>query len=225
MKLLNTLFLLIILSGIAYADDNVRKIHVTGTSKISLPAQYSIIHTNVKTTQQAMAESHAQLSLLLSQVIENLKKIGLTDKDITKSIIRQGPEYIWQNNSKTQSGYFSSCSMQLRVNDIPMLHLIYKELSRHDSLTINGTEYGRNDELKAKSAELAKALRATREKAALMASALDSKIGRVLTIRESGSRNQNTRKMYSSMETSSPGGGTFGMVDISGSVSVEFELK
>ena len=226
MKLLKFIFFFIILSGIAYAGEDPRKIHVTGKSKISLPAQRSTIHADLKVVKKKMGESHARLSLLLSELIGNLKKIGLTDKEIIKSIIRQGPEHRWENNSKIHVGYFSSCSMRLRVNDVKRLHPVYKELSGYDGLTIRGTEYGINNEAEARNDELVKALHIARKKAALMASVLGAKIGRVLSVRESSPINHRPVRVYASAEKAGGGiGGAFGMVEISASVSAEFELE
>ncbi len=225
MKLVRILFFLIILSNICYAHDNIRKIHTTGTSKIRVQAQYSIIYTELKFITKQMDTSYNQLNESLFKVIKNLKKIGLTDKEITKSIIRQGAEYKWQNNTKILSGYFSSCTMQLKINDINKLYPVYKELANYNELTIQGTEYGRNDEFKLRNNELKKALYNARKKAELMANTLNEEVGQVLIIRESGSENYNPKNMYLKSETSGKTGGTFGMIDIFASVSVEFELK
>jgi uncharacterized protein YggE len=62
-----------------------------------------------------MDKSYTQLHQTLSTVIENLKEIGLTDKEITKSIVRQGSEYSWENNSRQHNGYYSSATMKLKI--------------------------------------------------------------------------------------------------------------
>ena len=227
MKALKILFLLLTIASLAYADDNIRKICVTGRSQVTLQPQYSIIHTELKFVNKEMNKCYNELQQTLSTVIENLRKIGLSDKEITKSIVMQGSEYTWQNASKVHVGYYSTCSMQLRINDMKQIHLIYNELSKYDSLTINRTEYGRNDEFEERNAEFQKALLAAKEKAVLMAGVLNAEVGPVFRIQEMSYQDVVTRNLYENragagIETS---GGRFGSVDVIATVSVEFELK
>ncbi len=225
MKALKIVLFLLVISNLAYADDDMSKISVTGKSKVTLEAEYSIIHAEIKVVKKEMDKSYKGLQQTLSTVIENIKKIGLSDKEITKSIIRQGSEYTWKNNSREHLGYYSTSNMQLRINDLNKLHLIYNELSKYDSLTIHWTEYGRNDEFKKRNAEFKKALLSAKEKALLMAKCLDAEVGPVFRIQEMSSQNIMTRNLYENQATTARSGGTFGSVDIVATVLVEFELE
>lgn len=225
MKLLKIAILLIIFINPAYAANDNRKITVTGESQVTLEAQYSIIHSELKYVSTEMAKSYTQLHQTLSTVIENLKEIGLTDKEITKSIVRQGSEYSWNNNSREHTGYYSSSTMKLRVNNLENLPLIYNELSKHDTITIHWTEYGINDETENRNIELNKALLIAKEKAVSMAKCLGAKVGPVLHIEEVPTKNIVQRAQYESRAGSNRSGGTFGSVDIIVRVLVEFELE
>jgi len=227
MKALKILFFLLAISNFANADDNISKICVTGRSEATLPAQYSIIYTELKYVNKEMAKGYEELHQALSTVIDNLKKIGLSDKEITKSIVMQGSEKTWKSGSTVHEGYYSSCRMQLRINDMNQLPSIYNELAKYDHLTIQRTEYGRNDEFEKRNAEFQKALLAAKEKAKLMAKVLNAEMGPVFRIQEMSFQDVVTRNSYNNrggagFETT---GGTFGSVDIVATVSVEFELK
>lgn len=227
MRILRYVFCLLVISSYAYAGDEIRRITVTGKSTVTLEAQYSIIHTSVKRVSPEIDKSYKDLNQTLFGIFEKLKGIGLSDKEIIKSIITQGSEFRWERNSKKHIGYYSSSNVQLRVNDLSLLPHIYSELSKHNSITINSTEYGRNDEFEKRNSEFKKALIAAQTKAQTMAETLNVKIGPVLRIEEIGSGGIAPRKAYANVArmATRETGGTFGSVEITAMVAVEFELK
>ncbi|MDH3973805.1 MAG: SIMPL domain-containing protein [Deltaproteobacteria bacterium] len=225
MKVLKILFILLVFSNTAFAGDNIRKISVTGKSKVSLDAQYSIIHTELKYVKKTVDESYKELQKGLSAIIENLNKVGLTNQVITKSLIMQGEEKRWENKSWVHVGYYSSCNIQLRINNLSKLPSIYKELSRYNALAINSTDYGRNDEFERRNEGFKKALLAAKEKALLMAKSLNAEVGPVFNIHEISVENYASKKLYSNYRSEESSGSTYGSVDITATVAVEFELQ
>lgn len=227
MKALHIFTLILLFAQVAQADESIRKITVTGLSTSIVAAHYSKIHTKVKYVGKTIEESHTSLIQTLTSIIRSMKELGLQDDEITKSIVTQGAEYNWQNNSRVHIGYYSTCSLELKVNDLSSLHRIYNELSKHSALSIGGTTYGRNDKPELQNTELQKALLIARTKAETMAATFDIKLGRVLRMEEAGAGPAPLRPevMYASRANDSTGGGTFGSVTITGSVRVEFELK
>ena len=225
MKVLRILFVLLVFSNVAFAEDNMRKISVTGKSTVSLDAQYSIIHIELKYVKKTMDESYKELQKGLSAIIEKLKKVGLSDQEITKSLILQGEEKTWENKSWVHVGYYSSCNMQLRVNDLNKLPSVYKSLSQNNTLTIQSTDYGRNDTFERRNKEFKKALSAAKEKAVIMAKSLGAEVGPVFSIHEISVENYASKKLYSNYASEESSGGTYGSVDITATVAVAFELR
>jgi uncharacterized protein YggE len=227
MSILRYVVCLLLISNLAYAGDEIRRVSVTGKPTITLEAPYSIIHTSVKRVSPEIDKSHKDLNQTLFMLFEKLKGIGLSDKEIVKSIISQGSEFRWERNTKKLIGYYSSSNVQLRVNNLSLLPRIYSELSKHNSVTINSTEYGRNDEFEKRNEEFKKALVAAKTKAHTMAETLDVKVGPVIRIEEIGSGGTAPRQAYANVARAPirETGGSFGSVKISAMVAVEFELK
>jgi uncharacterized protein YggE len=100
-------------------------------------------------------------------------------------------------------------------------------LSKHNSITISATEYGRNDEFEKRNSEFKKALIAAKSKAQTMVETLDVKLGQVLRIEEMGSGGIISKNAYVSVARAPvrETGGTFGSVKIDAMVVVEFELE
>ena len=224
MKFVKAVLLVLVFSSAAWAGEDIRKITVTGRSKITLPAQYAVIDTEMRFVEKDINTGHQRLETALAEMIGRLKEIGMVDTDIIKSIVMQGPQYTWKKQERIATGYFAACNVNVRVNDMAKIRFVHDALSRFNALTVRSTRYGRNDTFKMRNAEMEKALLAAKRKAALMAGVLDAELGPVFRIEEHGAGAPapvNVLRMSAAGEKS---GGTFGSVDIEAVVSVVFEL-
>ncbi|MCJ7545558.1 MAG: SIMPL domain-containing protein [Deltaproteobacteria bacterium] len=219
------LVLIFILPIHTYASDYVRTITVTGKSETVVEAQYAIINLDIKHVRNEMNLSHDELMKTISKLTIELEKIGLADADIKKSLILQGQEYSWEKESRVLKGYYSECLIDLYVKDINKIAAVYKELANYRSITINGTEYKRNDEFDIRKTEFEKALQAAKKKAEYMARALDRKIGKVYSIQEVSPENYVAANLYEKDKDSGGAKAGFGNIKISAMVVVEFELE
>jgi len=222
------LALIIILPIQAYAAENVRKITVTGKSETVLEAHYAIINIEIKHVKKEMNQSHAELMKTISKLNNELKNIGLTDADIKKTLILQGKEYSWEKDSRVLKGYYSECLVDLYVKDMSKISEVYKKLADYQNITIQETDYRRNDEFEIRKIEFEKALLATKKKADYMAQTLGTKIGKVYSIQELSAYNflaisTNVLKEEFGGEKEIKSG--YGNIKITALVLVEFELE
>ncbi len=222
------LALIVVLPVKTYANENVRKITVTGKSETVVEAHYAIVKLNIKYVKKEMNQSHIELMKTISKLTDELKDIGLTDADIKKSLILQGQEYSWEKDSRVLKGYYSECSIDLYVKDISKMAAVYEELSNYQSITIQDTDYKRNDEFDIRKVEFEKAIQAAKKKAEYMTQILNVKIGKVHAIHELSSENCFTVSTYANVlreKESSEVKTGFGNIKISALVDVEFELE
>lgn len=221
------LSLILILPFNVYAAENLRKITVTGKSEVVVEAHHAIIQLNVKYVKKEMRQSYNELIRVLSKLAKDLKHIGIPDTDIKKSLILQGQERSWENNSNILKGYFSECLIELDIKDINKLDEVYKALANYRSVTIQGTDYQRNDEFDLRKAEFNKALQTAKKKAEYMAQALNAKIGKVHSIQELNSENPIAVNTYTNLRDkefneSKP---RYGNIRITALAVVEFDLE
>ena len=201
------------------------EISVSGQHELRLDPGYALIHTQIRQVQSQVAKSHGKMIQDLARLISALEALGIPEKDMMKSLIRQGPEYVWQKKKKKKIGYFSTCGLAVKVRDLTLLHRVYEELAHHDALEIKDTVYGRGDMEKQRRKALEKALDNARKKATTMARALDVTLGVPRQIRElgGGPRPEPMFRGQKASVASSPGG-DFGAVRIRAGVSVVFSL-
>jgi len=219
--------LVVILPIHTYASEDVRKITVTGKSETVVEAHYAIIKLDIKHVKKEMNQSHVELMETISKLTREMKKMSLPDADIKKSLILQGQEYSWEKGSRVLKGYYSECLIDLYVKDMDKIAEVYKVLANYQSITIQETDYKRNDEFDIRRIEFEKALQAARKKAEYMTQILNVKIGKVHSIQELSSENFLAVSTYANVaerESSQVKTG-FGNIKISALVVVAFELE
>jgi uncharacterized protein len=224
----NRIILLIVLFALLpfkLMAEDTRKITVSGKSEITLDAQNAVIHIAVKEIRDEPGKSHSEVIKTISDLTVNLKKAGLNDPDIKRSMIVQGMETSW--NSTTQShifsGYYSQCLIDLQIKKVGIMPELYKALSNFRGITITNTEFERDDIFEIRKAEYEKALKVAKIKAEYMAQALDAKVGKVLSIKEEPTNYYDRNSNVVSAETSGTTG--YGIINITVQVIVEFSLE
>jgi uncharacterized protein YggE len=213
----------------AEASKDIRTITVSGKAEKTLEAHRATIRLSIKHMKPEMNQSHVALMETLSRLTRELKAVGLENKEITKSLVLQGAEYSWEKNSHVLKGYYSECYMDVTVNDIKKMPDVYRVLADHKTVTIQNTDFERNDEFEVRKAEFEKALLAAKKKAEFMAQTLGAKIGKVHSIQEVGADNWFEAKPYEAnvmekREFNADQTG-YGTIKITARVMVEFELE
>jgi uncharacterized protein YggE len=223
---------IIMLSGSAsFAEEakDIRKITVSGKAENTLEAQKAEINLSIKIVSRDMGQSHAALTRTLSGLEKELKTTGLEAKDIKRSLVLQGAEYNWEKQTHVLKGYYAECYVDVTVNDIRKMADVYRTLAGYKDISIESTEFKRNDEFELRKAEFEKALLAAKKKAEFMAQVLGARIGKVHAIQEAGADTRIETKAFAANVAHKPertdDQTSYGTITITASVMVEFELE
>jgi uncharacterized protein YggE len=212
----------------AETSKDIRKITVSGKAEKTLEAHRATIGLSIKHVKPEMNQSHAALMETLSRLTRELKAVGLEDKEIKKSLVLQGAEYSWEKNSQVLKGYYSECYVDVSVNDIKKMPDVYRVLAGHKAITIQSTDFERNDEFEVRKTEYEKALLAAKKKAEFMAQTLGARVGRVHSIVEESADSWSGLQGFANVKEKDElnGGRTvYGTIKITARVMVEFELE
>ncbi len=231
MKISNVLLILAILAFpmAALADQQVRIISVTGSSEKTVKADYAKIHSQLKVISKSMEDSYSQATSKLVDLSQRLQEHGITKEDLVVSVISQGQEYTWRDNAREVVGYYSACSLYVKINSLEDTYRIHETLSKESALTITNTEYGRTDYPTLHNMALKDALKAAETKAEMMAETLGLKPGKAILIREAGTpsviNQPRTLRLAEAESAGASSATTIGNVTIRGDVIVEFEMQ
>lgn len=222
---------LLLLPQLLFSEERPRTISVSGSSTKTVEAEYALIQAQAKVVSKTVEESNDAMLAMISQLGKELQAVDVKKEDLTVSVLTQGMEFEWADNRQTLSGYYSACTLRIKIKAIGNTYRIHKELARYPNLSVGHTVYGRNDEPQLRIIALQDALKMAEAKARAMAETLGVSLGPVLGIRESGDTSvpvgrPEARLMASEASIADPGEvSTTGSVTITGNVSVDFEIR
>jgi len=220
--------ILLLLPQTAFSEERARTISVGGTAEVTVKAEHALVHAQLKVVSPSVEESYESVSRLLTELASTLEPLGVTREQLVASAITQGTEYEWSNNTRTVQGYYSTCSLQIKIQNIQDTYRVHRSLAGFQHLSISHTEYGRSDETLLKTSALQQALQAAKTKAQAMAETMGASLGEVLHIRESEGPHIPVPRMEARLAAAADNPAdvaTTGFVTVSGSVSVDFALK
>lgn len=128
-----------------------------------------------------VAEKHSALSATVLKVI---KDFGVADKDVQTSQMEFGENMVYRAHSYVKEGYRATTSVSFKLADLTKYQEVWTRLAAINGLSVNGAAYDLSKRIELQKETRQKALLAAKEKAGLMAAALDSKIGDVLSVVE-----------------------------------------
>lgn len=223
------LVMLFLLPLNAFSEENIRSIQVNGRSTITANAEFATIHAELKVITSSVEESYAAVTKSLTDIAAALKPHGISRENLVTSTISQGTEYGWQDRTRTVIGYYSSCTLNIKIVNIGDTFRIHAALAEFPQLMTGTTQYGRNDESQMQITALQQALKDAQNKARAMADTLGAELGQVLHIREASEAAPfHPARMEAQLAAAPVDPGevtTTGTITVTGNVSAEFALK
>lgn len=212
-----------------FAEEAARTIQVIGRSIITADAEFADLHAELKVISPSVEESYIGVTQSLTEIAASLQPLGISRENIITSTISQGTEYSWQDGTQTIIGYYSTCALKIKINNISDTFRIHAKLSEFKNLTTGATQYGRNDEPQMRIGALQQALKDAQAKAQVMSETLGAGLGQVLHIREEGETVPFRQERMEAKVAASPVDPgevtTTGSVTVTGTVAVEFALE
>ncbi|MDH4226643.1 MAG: SIMPL domain-containing protein [Deltaproteobacteria bacterium] len=217
--------------GMAGQDDGRRTVMVQDFAEGELDAEYATVSLDVThVSEKSASESYEATVTTMKKLYASLKKTGMKEDDIKKSLIVQRMRRDYRNeDGKFVPGYFSTVLLEITLKDIGMLGSVYAALSGFDSVTIGRTAFKRHDEAGQKEKLLKKALLSARARAEVMAKTLDAAVGEALQISATDMSEQYQGPAFGMVSykgaPSDDVGGDYGRRRLKIMVNVSFELK
>lgn len=159
-------------------------INVTGNSTVSIPADVGYIQIGIDTKDPDVTSAQAQNAETADQIIKAVKKLGLTDDDITTSNYSIYPEYNYSQNDnpETPENYVVSNTVKLRITDLSILGDVIDAAADAGANRAYNIYFDVLDTDDAKNEALERAIQDARAKADILAEAAGVKIVGIQTI-------------------------------------------
>lgn len=165
-----------------------RNITVAGEGKVKSTPDVAKIQGGVETKKPTSTEAQKETTEKISKIIDVIKEKNIADKDIKTSEISAYPNYEYTNEKSTINGYVARTTIEVTIRDIDKGQEILNVMTENGVTNLYGPNLTFSDdklkELKSEAQE--EAVKAAKEKAEELASASGAKIGKVISITESG---------------------------------------
>jgi uncharacterized protein YggE len=173
----------------SHKPDNTMSMSAEGrvTAKPDLATVTVGVLTNAKTAKLAQDDNNKNIN----QVTEAVKKLGIKDEDITTSNFSVYPNYTYTNGKSVIDGYQANQTLTVKVHGIDQstetLNKVLDAAIASGSNQLQGVNFGFNDPDNLRQQARTQALDKAKQKAQELASQAGLKLGKVISISESGS--------------------------------------
>jgi uncharacterized protein YggE len=234
MKLLTILIALLLLTGLAVADDKVppKLVRVTGTSEVKVVPDRAVIELGVEKQDASASIAKQAEDATARRILASLRASGIDEKDIQTTYLSLQPQFNYRKGMRI-SYFVAEQTMSVTVRDLTKLDALLESLIKSGGNRIDSIQYETSDLRKYRDQARDLAVKAAREKAAALANALGQEIGKASTIEEIPDSNYSSAWGYTTNTTAGISGETrahgptmaAGQKTISASVTVSFDLN
>jgi uncharacterized protein YggE len=166
---------------------NGTRLDVSVTGEVSRVPDIANISAGVVTRAASATGAISQNAARMERVRAALKRAGIEDRDIQTSSINLNPEYRYQDNqAPVLTGYSASNQVSIRFRDIRNSGRILDALVAEGANQINGPSLSIDKPEAALDEARTKALAAGRARAELYARSLGLRVGKLVSVSESG---------------------------------------
>lgn len=211
---------------------DVRTITVSGVGTVEAEPDEATIQFAVVTRASEPEDARRQNAEAAEQAMNAVRALGIEERKIQLLTLRLDEEWEYRNNERIHKGYIARRDVRVTIEDLDLVPRLVAEVVQQGANELNGIEYGLQNREAVENDAIREALARAREKAGIMAGALDASLGAVVRVVEGGVHFQPPQPMMyarasmdMAVEESNPGAYAAGEITVRATVSVSFELE
>jgi len=160
----------------------MRQVTVTGQGEVRVTPDLAVVHLGVETTAPTTQEALAQNTAQAQAIIDQLKALGVAEKDIQTSGFNIYPTYT--NEGRAITGYTVSNMVQVTIRDLAQAGALLDQVVQVGANRVYGISFGLSDPRAAQAQARDAAMADARARAEQYAQAGGAALGNVLIITE-----------------------------------------
>lgn len=163
------------------------RLDVVATGEVSRVPDVAIISAGVVTRAATATQALSENAQRMERVVAALRRAGVAERDIQTSSINLNPDYRYvENQAPVLTGYQASNNVTVRFRDIAQSGRILDALVAEGADQINGPTLTIDEPEAALNEARRDAIAVARARAQLYAQAIGKRVGKILSISESG---------------------------------------
>lgn len=231
LKSIHLVIALLCLSGLTVAEEKPpsRTVKVVGTAEVKVVPDRAVIDVGVEKQNVSASVAKQSADAAAHRILNELRANGVDEKDIQTTFLSL--RKFNDPRGKKMSYFVAKQTMSVTIRDLAKMDSIMELLIKAGANLIDSIEYETNDLRKYRDQARDLAVRAAREKAQALATALNQTIGKAVSIEEA-TESENRSSMYANtlyadMNAPAKSGASTaaGQKTISASVIVIFDLN
>ena len=160
----------------------VRQITVVGTGEVKAAPDQATVQIGVQTQGEAARDALTENNAKMAALIEQLKQLGVAEKDIQTSNFSISPTY--SNDGRVVTGYQVNNMASITSRNVAAAGDLLDDIMSAGANTVWGISFGIGDPKALQSAARDAAIADARTRAEAMAKAAQGTVGQVLSISE-----------------------------------------
>lgn len=232
MKSIRLAIALLCLIGLSAGEEKPlsRTVRVVGAAEVKVVPDRAVISLGVEKQNVSASVAKQSADAAARRILDALRANGVDEKDIQTTFLSLQPQFNYRHGMK-MSYFVAEQTMSVTIRDLAKLDSILESLIKAGGNRIDSIQYETSDLRKYRDQARDLAVKAAREKAQALATALNETIGKAASIEEvpdSGDRYSsmsNTIYRYSGGPAKTGPSTAAGEKTISASVVVAFDLN
>jgi uncharacterized protein len=163
---------------------------VDGTGKATAVPNTAQVSLGVTKTANTVESAQQQVNTVANKIIEELKKLGVEEKNITTTNYSVNPNYDFSGGRQTITGYTVTQDVQAKISPIEKANSAIDIATRNGANMVGGVQFILGDETKKDLVKKARemAVKEAKEKAEDLAGIAGIKLGKVVDVQESSNQ-------------------------------------
>lgn len=142
----------------------------------------------VTKTAPAVSSAHEQTNTAANKIIEDLKKLGIVEKEIKTTNYSVNPNYDYSRGGQNIIGYTVTQTLEVNITPIDIANKAIDTATSDGANLVGGVNFIFNEKTKKDLEDKARteAVKIAKEKAQSLANATGIRLGRIVDVQESG---------------------------------------
>lgn len=158
-----------------------------GTGKSTGIPDMAVISIGVTKTALTVSDAQNQTNTAANKIIEDLKKLGIEEKNIKTTNYSVNPNYDYSRGGQNITGYTVTQTLEANITPIDIANKVIDAATADGANLVGGITFTFNDKTKADLENQARtqAVKVAKEKAQSLANATGIRLGKIVDVQES----------------------------------------
>lgn len=158
----------------------------TGEGKAVATPDIARVTLGITVNRSTVKSAQDEANRIINKIQEDLKKLGISEKDIKTTRYDLNPNYDWSGGKQRITGYQITINLEVKVRDFDKINQVIDTATAEGANLVGGLEFlldePKQKEVQTKARE--EAIKEAKEKAQSLAKAAGIKLGKILNVQE-----------------------------------------